>query len=151
MSGRDNRKPFRVVIERDFQFRFTLRICLIAGVILLVYGGIYLFIMNSNYDMLIGHAHVQMPYRAESLRREFRLFSLGLVAMMILLIGVFFVLGLVLTQRIVGPVVALRRCLRDVADGKKNVRLRLRQGDEFRNMEQLFNAAMDRVEKSAKE
>jgi len=137
------RRRSRLVLERGFQYRFALRVCLLAGAVFLVLGGTLLFFIKMNYDMLREDALIQMPDMVEPLAREFRLVTIGTITSLLLMTGLLFALGLFLSQRIAGPLMALRRRLRDFGDGKTGVRLRLRSDDDFRNLEEVFNASME--------
>ena len=145
-STPSNRRRTRLVIERDFQFRLALRICLIASGIFIAFGGVLLFLIKMNYEMLVQNALLQMPEMVGQLQREFRLISLAIVSAFILMIGVIFGLGLVLTQRLAGPLFAFKRTLKEFADGKTGVRLALRGGDEFIPLAEVFNYAMENWE-----
>lgn len=145
------RRAVRVVVEREFQFRFTLRICLVAGLLFAVFGGILLFFLKMNYDMFRENALIQMPELVDGLRREFRFITLGTVTALIFMTACLFGLGLVLTQRVAGPLFNLKRRLRDFADGRHPVRLRLRTHDEFHNLEEVFNSAMESHERRRSE
>jgi nitrogen fixation/metabolism regulation signal transduction histidine kinase len=103
--------------------------------------------LKLNYEMLRDNALLQMPNAVPGLTREFRMYSLGFIGALILCIVVLFVFGLVMTQRIAGPLIALQRRLKDFADGKEGVRLRLRKDDEFHNLEAIFNMAMEAHDK----
>jgi len=137
------RRHNRVVVDREFQFRFALQVCLVAGTLFLLFGGVLLLFIKMNYDMLREGALIQMPEMVEGLRREFRFVSLGTVTALIIMTACLFGLGLVLSERVAGPLFNLKRRLRDFADGKSPVRLRLRSNDEFRNLEDVFNSAME--------
>ena len=52
-------------------------------------------------------------------------------------------LGLYLTQRVAGPLFALKRRLQEFTDGRMGVRLKLRTEDEFHELEESFNVAME--------
>lgn len=137
------RQRFRFVIEKDFQYRFTLRICLIAGVIYALIGGINIFYLRYNYETLINHATLQMPSLVPQLEHELRFLTSGIVASLILMISTIFYLGLILTHRVAGPLFAMKKRLKDFIDGRYPVRLHLRSKDEFRSLEDMFNLAME--------
>jgi methyl-accepting chemotaxis protein len=145
-SSRSERRG-RVVVERDFQFRFALQVCLVAGTLFMLFGGVLLLFIKMNYDMLREGALIQMPEMVDGLRREFRFVSLGTVTALIFMTACLFGLGLVLSQRVAGPLFNLKRRLREFSDGKPTVRLRLRSNDEFRNLEEIFNSAMESHER----
>jgi methyl-accepting chemotaxis protein len=138
-----NRRSNSILVEKDFQFRFTVKICLINGVIFFVAGGLFLYFVRLNYEMLIQDALIQMPDMVESLRREYRLTSLWMMMSIVVMLAVTFVSGLSMTSRISGPLYALRRKLREYSEGQQGIRLALRSRDEFHNLEEVFNVAME--------
>lgn len=138
-----NRRKKRLVIERHFQYRLTLKICFAAAGIFLIFGGILMFLVKMNYEMLVQNALLQMPEMVTQLQREFRLISLALVTSFIIMVGIMFGLGLLLSQKLAGPIFALRRQLKEFADGKTGIRLSLRTGDEFMPLADTFNSAME--------
>ncbi len=140
-SQRRNR--LKLVIEKDFQYRFTINMCLIAGLIFLLCGGILLLIVRMNYEAFIQYAVLQMPATVSQLERELRMLSLGLVAALLLMVSMLFGLGLMLTHRVAGPLYALKRRLEEFSEGQSGVRLNLRTKDEFHNLERVFNRAME--------
>jgi hypothetical protein len=145
-TGFERRKS-RFIVERNFQSRFTLKICMVAGGLVLIYGALVLFMIRLNYEMLINHALIQMPTTVETLQREFRLYSVLLVLVLVLVIAFLYGVGLLLSQKIAGPLIAVQKQLRDFGEGHTGVRLRLRQHDEFRNIETVFNFAMKSFDK----
>jgi methyl-accepting chemotaxis protein len=144
------RRRSRLIIERNFQYKLTLRVCLVASGIFVAFGGALLFLIKMNYEMLIQNALLQMPEMVSQLQREFRLVSLGVVSAFILMIGVIFTLGLVLTQRLAGPLLAFKRTLREFGEGKVSARISLRLGDEFVPLAEVFNYAMENWENRQK-
>lgn len=150
-AGFQEKRRSRVVIERDFQYRVTLRICLIAGLMLVAFGTGLLFLVKLSYEMLVQNALLQMPEMVSSLQREFRLVSLGIVTAFIVMIGIMVGLGLVLTQRLAGPLYAFKRQLQAFSDGRSGVRLSLRLGDEFAGLAVTFNEAMERADERSRE
>ena len=145
-SQGDERRRNRFVVEREFQFRYALKICSIGAIVLLIFGLSVLYLLKHNYDMLIESALLTMPSSVDGLQREFRMISLSFLGSLVLLVGVLFFFGILMTQRIAGPILSLKRRLYDFAQGESGVRLHLRQDDEFKNLELLFNTAMERYD-----
>lgn len=57
-----------------------------------------------------------------------------------------YLLGLWMSNRILGPVPRLQRALRHVAEGDMSVRLKFRPGDYLEDVADDFNKAMDAIE-----
>jgi methyl-accepting chemotaxis protein len=141
------RRKNRLFVEKDFQYRFTLRICLLAGVIFAIFAGFVLFFVRLSYEMLIQSALLQMPDMVAKLKWEFRAMSTGIIVSFLLFMSVLFTAGILLTRRIAGPLLSIKKRLQDFALGQESVRLRLRTGDEFLNLESVFNLAMEAHER----
>jgi len=141
-----HRRRKRLLIEKDFQYRFTLRLCLISGLIFAVFTAISLFFIRLSYEMLIQSALIQMPEMVTKLRWEFRSLSMAMFVNWAIFVGVIFFVGVICTQRIAGPVYALRRKLQDLSKDTKFRKIKFRQGDEFRSLESSYNRAVEVLE-----
>jgi methyl-accepting chemotaxis protein len=137
------RRKRGLIVEREFQFRFTMMLILIAGLCLFVFGGLLLWTIKLNFDSLVQNALLTMPQVVEELRRDHRMLSLVLLGCIVVMEAILIATGLMVTQKIAGPLLAFQKRLRDFRDGKKHVRLKLRKEDDFRMVEQSFNAAME--------
>jgi methyl-accepting chemotaxis protein len=143
----DKRRRLKIVVERDFQYRFTLKLCLLGGVVVIGFGVLFLFIMKLSYSTLLDTAIGKLPSQMiADLEREYRMIKYLVVAGLVAIIGALFGLGLVVSQKLAGPIVALQRRLRDFSEGKTGVRLTLRKDDEFQNIQTVFNSAMESFE-----
>lgn len=141
------RRSPRLVVDRNFQLRFAIKISLLTGSILLLFSGFVLFFVKSNYDMLVREALIQMPDSAEVLMQEFRFLLFTISTGLVVLIPTLFGIGLYLSKSVAGPVLALRRRLSEISNGRQGVRLRLRNGDELKSLELDFNEAMETLER----
>ncbi|MEO5667272.1 MAG: hypothetical protein ABIR96_04360 [Bdellovibrionota bacterium] len=139
------RRRKKLLIEKDFQYRFTLKLCLISGAIFAVFTAISLFFIRLSYEMLIQSALIQMPEMVTKLRWEFRSLSMAMIVSWVLFVGAIFVVGVLYTQRIAGPVYALRRRLQDLSKDLTFHKLKLRQGDEFHSLEATYNRAIEAI------
>jgi methyl-accepting chemotaxis protein len=107
----------------------------------------FLLMMKLSYNALLDTALGKLPpYLIQEMQREFRIISTIVVAGIVMIIGILFGLGLVISQKLAGPIVALQKRLRDFSEGKKGVRLNLRKDDEFQNIQTVFNTAMESFE-----
>ena len=139
----ERRRRINLIVDRDFQFRFSLKILLATGLVFFLFGGTFLFLIRLNYDMLIQDALIQMPDMVDSLRREFRLISYGMMGAFILMLSAIFLVSLYMSLQVAGPLYALRKRLKEFADGRSGLRLHLRNRDEFHSLEETFNLAME--------
>jgi nitrogen fixation/metabolism regulation signal transduction histidine kinase len=66
----------------------------------------------------------------------------GALAVMVFMIGV---LGIYFTHKVAGPVYKMKLLLRQVSDGKLNVRARLRKGDELQDFFDVFATMVENL------
>lgn len=136
----------RAVIDKDFQSRFTMKFSLVASVFLVAYAGLLLYTVKTSYEMLIQSALIQIPTMVVNLQREFRVVSLLLVANFVFIVLFLIGFGLVFSQKLAGPLLALQNRLKELAQGKKDVRMHLRRNDEFKSLETAFNLASTAID-----
>lgn len=141
------RRSTKLVVDRNFQLRFAIRISMLSGGVLLLFSVFVLFFVKSNYDMLVSEALIKMPESASVLTREFQFLLITVSTGLVVLIPTLFGIGLYLSRSVAGPVLALRRRLSEISNGRLGVRLRLRNGDELKSLELDFNQAIEALEK----
>jgi nitrogen fixation/metabolism regulation signal transduction histidine kinase len=61
-------------------------------------------------------------------------------------IGLIVWLGLTLSHRVAGPIYRLKKSMKQVEDGDRNVRIHLRQRDQLTDVAERFNRMVDAVE-----
>lgn len=133
----------KILIEKDFQYRFTLKLCLLSGALFAISTGISLFFIKLSYEMLVQSALIQMPEMVDKLRWEFRTLSTGMLINWALFVGSIFALGVIYTQRIAGPIYAFRRKFQDFSRTLNPQKIKLRTHDEFHSLEESFNIGME--------
>jgi methyl-accepting chemotaxis protein len=139
----NRRNRVKLVLDKDFQYRFTLTLCLMATLIFAIFMGMTLFFNKLSYETLTEAAIVRMPDAVDQLKWEFRMISYSLVLALFVFTIVLFFTSLYLSRKIVGPLYALKRRLQEIALGREGVRLRLRLDDEFQDLAEVFNLAVD--------
>ncbi len=139
----NRRNRVKLVLDKDFQYRFTLTLCLVAALLFAVFMGLTLFFNKLSYESLTQAAIVQRPDAVEELRWEFRMVSYSLVFSLVVFTTVLFFTALFLSRKIVGPLYAMKRRLQEIALGQEGVRLRLRTDDEFQDLAEVFNLAVE--------
>lgn len=138
----NHRKTY--IVEQDLQFRLTFKLCLFSGILFLFFGGLLLLFHKMNYEMLINEAMLTMPHMRESLENEFKTLSYAFTASLVVMEFILFSVGILASHKIVGPIYALKRELKKHIQGERNVRLHLREKDEFHQLKNLFNLAMEK-------
>ncbi len=134
------------LINKKFQVPFALKVALMALVLGLMNIIFFYYSMHSSFNTL-----VKPLFDAELIDKElFTLFIFELkktVAFLIifslLLSFLAFLISIVLSHKVAGPMVAFKRTFNDILNGKKNKRIFLRKGDQFCEVAQLFNKVAD--------
>ncbi len=136
----------KYLIEKDFQYRFTFRLCLISGVLFAIFAGTALFFIKLSYEMLIQNALLHMPEMVEKLRGEFSTLSLAIMGNWLIFMASIFILGVMYTQKIAGPIFSLKKRLQDLSTSGSTQNISLRKGDEFHSLASAYNRAMTTLE-----
>lgn len=124
-------------INAKFQLKYCLAL-MACGLFLSIIAGTYSYTyLNVTIrelrggDAMIAH-RLLLPY----------VFTFAVVSLTVS--AVLFLVGLILSHRAAGPLYAFERFLNDHIDGKQT-RLRLRAGDEFKELERLANKLSDEL------
>ncbi len=68
----------------------------------------------------------------------------------LLVMSLLFFIGILVTHRMAGPVMVIRKKLEDLSGDNFSVRVRLRKGDEFKNLARAFNDLAQHLESKNK-
>ena len=63
------------------------------------------------------------------------------------MIVLLFILAVLLTHRLIGPLERLRKDLKKISDGNYSIRLKMRKDDDLRPIAEMINNIMDNLEK----
>ena len=119
MERRKNR-----LINKRFQYKYAL---ILTGVTALAF---LMFVIPS---ITIA------PELVETLDTERQLLFTGFFALFSICSISLFIIGVVLTHKIAGPVFAFERCMQNLIHGKFNTELNLRENDELQELAFIFN------------
>ena len=126
-----------VLINRDFQIRFTIIACFI-GVISTALTAMIILYPLYVFEILRIPRFLPMPI------------LLSMFLAILINISMIAILGIYITHRIAGPMYSLARRLRFAEEGQFNGQVFLRQGDELsylaRNMNAFFESLVKRTE-----
>jgi methyl-accepting chemotaxis protein len=123
------------VIDKRHQLRAGLLTATVA-LVLLVFVNLVLYSTSLSRSADLPRA---APELAEVLRAQGRVeLFLVILASVVFLIGVF-VISILETHRTAGAAFNAGQRLRDIASGRYNARLKLRRGDNLRELEEAFN------------
>ncbi len=143
MAARFRRR--RYLIAREFQLKF-------AGMILVFMFCIALFTAFTIYYnvwMLLGEKLANV-YPQGRLAAILKSANISLFYRMFFLSPFVFILAIVLSHRIAGPIYRMKRDLDEIVAGNYSKRLRLRKTDELKDVAESINKLVDILEEKKK-
>lgn len=128
------------LIDRDFQLRYTLLILASAmGGMILTLIPVYFF-LNQNYQIFTELSLRDAPGILTSLEREQSWMNTLLVATLIGMTVYFTILGLKITNRLVGPLRVMKNHLHQLCRGNFHQKpITVRDTDEFQDLIETYN------------
>jgi nitrogen fixation/metabolism regulation signal transduction histidine kinase len=134
------------IVDRRFQFKYTGIVLLVAASVALVLGWFLrqsYIEMNEVVDLASLSPEVNDKLNTDDTKFVFRL----TIAVLVASVGVFGVMGLLITHRVVGPVFVLQRHFQTLLEGNYPNARPLRDGDEFVEAFTAFRAMLDSMKK----
>jgi len=101
--------------------------------------------IQRNYNLFLGDELGLSAQVIEVVRSEQRLLEISLFVLFLLSITFSFAASLFVTRKLTGPLFAVQRQLWLITQGDWSNEFRLRQGDEFRELEVLFNTLKENI------
>ena len=133
------------VVNAPFQWRYTLLVTLLGGVMLGSLGWLIYQIKTVNSQLLLHHGMAEWPaLQAELARSDQQFIIYVILAMGILILGLIG-WGLVITHRISGPMAVLRQHFETLASGSFPDLRSLRKRDEWQACYQAFQRAVEHM------
>lgn len=127
-------------VQKSFQSKYTGYLVLCAFISAVIIGGPSYYFLNQNYAIFIDLAYANSPELIQHLQREQSWVNAFLFAALLSLVVVQVYLGLRLTFRIVGPLLALQKHMKTVTKGNLTVEpLNIRTADEFHTLVETYN------------
>jgi signal transduction histidine kinase len=132
------------IVDRGFQFKYSI---ILSFLVVIVSG---LLILNINYFINEVVELFVANYKAGSieivsLKKKEIFFYLVFISLTLGFLTFF--LGVILSHKISGPVMVIKRKIQNVLDGEKNVEIHLRKGDEFHSLANLVNKLFKKIDK----
>ena len=148
MAEMENRRRTRNYFpEPRFQLSFLRFLLLGALLHISASCAILYYFLKQNYELLVKYAGLE-PEITTLLFRELRILIAVIgVTFAVYLLGTL-ILGIAFSHRIAGPLFAVKRTIRDLNAGK-DVRLKLRKGDEWQDLVDEFNAMVEKLKRGA--
>lgn len=136
----------RLVVNRSYQFRVSfLAVAVVLALLLLLNLSLYSFAQVGNSAVLDA-----APELRDLLRAQDRVqLNLTLLGSLVFLVGVFLV-TLLESHKTAGAAYHVGRCLDRLREGRLTTRVRLRKGDNLRELEAAVNALAASLEEAAR-
>jgi methyl-accepting chemotaxis protein len=137
------------ILDRALQFKYAILLALIVGVVAALFSIHIFYFLNENIQVFIPN-FMEDPEISELIYKEHRKIIMYLISLTVLLMSILFFFGLIITHRMVGPVMVIRRKMEELSEGNFGVRVHLRKGDEFNDLAASFNSMAEKLEKRFK-
>lgn len=130
------------IINRPFQIKYSL-FFMLGGVLIAVLFCAHIFYFLNEYLQVVIPDYADRPEVYAFIMSEKRKIILYL-AVLVSLLGCFlFFMGIVLTHKIAGPIMVIKRRMADVERGDFGAQVKLRKGDEFKDLADSFNKMLN--------
>ena len=126
------------LIDKPFQVKYALFLTLCGGLIAVLFGA-HIFYFLHEYFKVFMPDYQNNPSAIQFVLTEQRSILIYLLILTFLVMSLLFFMGIIITHRIAGPVMVIRKKMEDLCGENFSVRVRLRKGDEFRTLADTFN------------
>lgn len=121
------------------QMKYSLLLTLVVSSLTLILIFIVGWFIQRNYDLFTSQALSLSVQMNAILDREKNILQLSLVLIFILTFIISFICSLIITNKLAGPMMAVKRHLQYYAKNEWDRPFRLRKNDEFKDLEPLMN------------
>jgi nitrogen fixation/metabolism regulation signal transduction histidine kinase len=138
-SGPHQRSMRNILLRPAFQLKYAFYF---VGMTLVTMGAVFLLFLLSLEDMI---STLAVVYRIEpevigAIQQSLRTATYTTIAVAVLFGAISVSLGIILTHRLVGPMVPIRRLIRQLTEGEYGVQGRLRTKDDYQEVMNDLNA-----------
>ena len=130
------------IINKPFQIKYSLLLALIGLFVSILFGA-HIFYFLNQYLVAIIPSYAEHEQIKEFVQTEKTKIFLYLVVLSLLLSSFLFFLGIIVTHKIAGPIMVIKRKMADVESGNIQAYVKLRKGDEFKDLAKSFNSMLD--------
>lgn len=121
------------------QLKYAALLTLVAGFVSLIMIFVMAWFIQRNYNLFMGDELGVSVQVIEVVRQEQKTLEISLFILFLFSITSMFAASLYVTRKLIGPVVALERHLIHLCRGDFSRDFRLRQNDEFRQLERILS------------
>jgi len=133
----------RYIIEKGLQFRYIGLVFALALIASLVTGWT---VFATGWHFL--GEKLASVYPQGRLVYVLRATNIALLRNLLLISPLIFILGLLFSHKIAGPVYRISKTLNDISNGDLSLRIRLREGDELVDLANTINNLVDNLSKT---
>ncbi len=142
----NNRRKLRnFLINPAFQLKYAFWLSASGLTLVSMNAALFYLYTRENYSTLVELSPMTDDVR-RLLQTELRLIILQLSALSLAFVILMTLLGIVISHRAAGPLFHFNRIFREIAEGNRQARVRLRPGDDFQDVAASFNRMMDSLE-----
>jgi len=141
-----NRSIKNILINPAYQLKYVMWVSTAGLTLIAINAVVFYHYIKENYAILVDLSPMDDEAKAQ-LYRELHdiLIKLGIFGF--LFVAVTAVIGIKMSHRTAGPLYHFKRVFGDIKGGKLDARVRLRPGDDFKDVANAFNDMMDAVQK----
>ncbi len=140
--SKTNRSLKNILINPAYQLKYVLWIST-AGIMLIACNALIFYsYIKENYSILVDLSPMDEAAKTQ-LYHELNviLYKLGGVSLVFMILAA--ILGIKISHATAGPLFHFKRIFNEIKNGKTDSRIRLRPGDDFKDVAQAFNEMMD--------
>lgn len=141
-----NRSLKNILINPPYQIKYVMWVSTAGLTLIAANAVIFYYYINQNYSLLVDLSPMDDASKAQ-LYTELNviLIKLGLVGLAFVIITA--IVGIRMSHRTAGPMFHFKRVFGEIKSGKTDARIRLRPGDDFKDVAESFNSMMDTISK----
>ena len=146
MTAKNRRRLF--IVDEPFQIKYSLLLGLSAFVVSLIVGIILYSHVDAMNNMIINSGIGGLnPEAIAILAYQQKLLLVKISAATVIITLIMFLVGVVLSNKISGPLFSIRRSLQEIFNkGDFSARFRIRKHDELKDLVADLNKAMERLD-----
>jgi len=145
MTAKKRRRLF--IVDEPSQIKYSLLLGLSAFVVSLVVSIIFYYHVSSLDELFLSSGLTISPEMTAFLAYQQKLLLVKISAATVIITLVMFLVGVVLSNKISGPVFSIRRSLQEIFNkGDFSARFRIRKHDELKDLVTDLNKAMERLD-----
>lgn len=143
-QGKNRRQFKNFLINPRFQLRYVFWTTFTGLFLVTVNAAVFYYFTRENYKILVDLSPMEENVKAQLYKELYQIIvSLGGFAFVFTLVTAF--IGIVLSHKTAGPMINFKRVFREIRDGNVGARVRLRPGDDFRDVADEFNRMVDAI------